>query len=640
MFQKNRQCQWKWSVLAVMILLNCLNAGAWEEDASTTKLDTMVVSATRSEISSKYIASSITVITAEDIERKGQTTIYDALKDVPGLALSQCGGPGQYTTVRMRGGQDRHIKLMINGSAIGDPATGITPHYDLWNFLTTDDIERIEIIRGAQSALYGSDAVSGIINIITKKGKGTPKAYIKGVAGGMETFKASAGLKGGYGNLGYNINLSHNDAGGVFSHDEFESDTISTRFSYTFTQDTNVDISAQYTDSTANLSQSDTKTWQTYDDPRNFRYGKLFFSNMNFNQKLTSFWEHKISIGYDRVDKNTEDMNDGILNEENNIKDSWKTSDHLGVTTKTYWQNNFFLGEMDTLTAGIEYEDIDVDRENVSSTSVKKYSDTIETKSIYLQNQLFLMDESLSLICGGRLDDHSNFGEHTTFRIGVSYLVRKYGTKLKATYGTGFAPPSVFNLADPQYGNPDLEPEESKSWDMGFEQRLFNDKAKFEATYFHNDYDDLIAYDSSLGYYVNRETSKSYGVESRLSIFPTDHISMALSYTYTDGEEDGKDLARIPRDDWKLNLSYTSGKFMLNADFYYVGDRLAYDQLEAHRMDSYTLVNISGNYQINKKLNMFVQIDNLFDEEYQTSAPYDAPGISAYAGMKLAFSMN
>ncbi len=141
-------------VVTIICSFTCINAFAEDVSSNTTQLDPIVVSATRTETSSEYIANTVTVITAEDIERKGQVTIYDALKDVPGLALSQCGGPGQYTTVRMRGGQDRHIKLMINGSSIGDPATGITPHYDLWNFLTTDDIERIEIIRAPQSALY------------------------------------------------------------------------------------------------------------------------------------------------------------------------------------------------------------------------------------------------------------------------------------------------------------------------------------------------------------------------------------------------------------------------------------------------------------------------------------------------------
>lgn len=626
-------------VFTVMFFLTCINSFAEDVSSNATQLDTIVVSATRTETSTEYIANTVTVITAAEIERKGQVTIYDVLKDVPGLALSQCGGPGQYTTVRMRGGQDRHIKLMINGSSIGDPATGITPHYDLWNFLTTDDIERIEIVRGPQSALYGSDAISGIINIITKKGKGKPKIHLSATGGSMDTFRTSGGVSGEYKALNYSFNLSHDEAGGILPNDEFENDTIAAYLGYRFTEDTDLNLSMQYTDTTVNLHQSDTSTWTTYDDPNNYRYGKLFFSNADFSQRLTAFWDHKISVGYDRVDKSTEDLDDGILDEANNIQDSWKTSDHLGITTKAYWQNNFSIGQIDYLTTGLEYENIDVDRENVTTTRIKKYSDTIETKSFYLQNQLFLFDESLSLVAGGRVDDHSNFGEHCTFRVGTSYLFRNSGTKLKATYGTGFAPPSVFNLADPQYGNPDLDPEKSEGWDMGFEQKFFNEKAKFEAVYFHNDYEDLIVYNSSLGYYVNRENAKSYGVESILTLNPIDSISISLSYTYTDGEEDGKDLARVPKDDWKLGFTYSPGRLIFNADLYYVGDRLAYDQLEAHRMDSYLLVNLAARYQVNDYLHIFMQIDNLFDEQYQTSAPYDAPGINAYAGFTIAYTL-
>ena len=126
-------------------------------------------------------------------------------------------------------------------------------------------------------------------------------------------------------------------------------------------------------------------------------------------------------------------------------------------------------------------------------------------------------------------------------------------------------------------------------------------------------------------------------METALTVFPLDSISMSLSYTYTDGEEDGKDLANVPQDDWKFNLTYSPGRFQCSLDFYAVGDRLAYDQTEEHRMDSYHLVNLSGRYQVNETVTLLMQLDNLFDEDYQSAALYDAPGFSAYGGMRVTF---
>ncbi len=621
----------------VISLFTGLEVWAQEETEKATELESMVVTATRTETLSENIPSSVTVITSEDIERKGQISVYDVLKDVPGLALKQCGGPGQWTSVRMRGGQDRHIKLLINGSAVGDQATGITPHYDLWNMLNTDDIERIEVIRGAQSALYGSDAVSGVINIITKKGKGKPKFFLKAIGGSMDTWKTSGGVNGSQGKTSYNIVASHNEAGGVLPNDKSEDDSVAATFGYDLTEDTDFNLSLQYSDTMVNTGQSSSSTWKNYDDPHAYRYGKLFFSNLDFSQQLTSFWEQKISLGYDHIEKEGDDRDDGILDATDNIKDSYKKSEYVTITKKLYWQNNFFLGEADTLTAGFEYEGVDMDRDYQTAYSTKIYGDSIDTKSLYLQNQILLFEKALSFNLGGRFDDHSAFGSHTTYNVGVSYLLRASGTKLKATYGTGFAAPSIFNLYDPDYGTPELDPEESKSWDVGFEQKFFGEKAIFEATYFHNDFEDLIAYDSVTKHYLNRETAKSYGVETALTVFPLDSISMSLSYTYTDGEEDGKDLANVPKDDWKFNLTYSPGRFQCSLDLYAVGDRLAYDQTEEHRMDSYNLVNLSGRYQVNETVTLLMQLDNLFDEDYQSAAPYDAPGFSAYGGMRVTF---
>ena len=611
---------------------------AKKEEKEAYAMDEIMVTATRTETPIEHIADSVTVITGEQIEQKGQATVYDVLKDIPGISLYQSGGPGNYTTIRMRGGQDRHVKLLVNGMSVGDYATGITPHYDLWNFLGTGDIERIEVVRGPQSALYGSDAISGVINIITKKGKGEPKYFMKGEGGSMDTRRLSGGVNGSTCGISYNITSSHDESGGVLRYGEFESDMISATFGSQFSEDTELNYSVQYTDSKLNMGgQSSEKTWKVYDDPHAYRNGRLFSQNLDFRQRITTFWEQKLSVGYDSTDKTHDDPDDGVLDATDNIKDSWSKAEYDSSAKKAYWQNNFFLGKRDTLTAGAEYEGIDVDREHRSASGRKAYKNSIETKSAYLQNQLLLLDESLSLTCGGRLDDHNAFGSHSTYKTGLAYLLGDYGTKLKATCGTGFMAPSIFNLYDPQYGNADLKPEESTSWDAGFEQKWFQDRVVLEAVYFDNQFKNLIAYDYSTLHYVNRDNADSHGIDVGLRLFPHKDISVSTSYTFTKGRENNADLANVPENSWKFNVTYSPGKFVLSADYYNVGDRLAYNQKEENRLDGYHLVNIAPSYQINKYLNIFGRIENLFNEDYMSSLPYEAPGIACYTGVKITF---
>ena len=616
-----------------IILFSNFTAFAQEK----TELESVIVTATRTETLAENLPNSVTVISAKDIEQKGQSTLYDVLKDVPGLSIYQCGGPGQWTKVQMRGGQDRHIKLLINGSAVGDQATGTTPHYDLWNMLNTENIERIEVIRGAQSALYGADAISGVINIITKKGKGTPQFYLKTIGGSMDTWRTSSGVNGSQGKTDYNLTVSHNQTGGVLPNDESEDDAVAARLGYQFTDNTRLNFSAQFSDTMVNLGQTASSPWKLYDDPNAYRYGELFFSSLDLTQKLTSFWDHKITLGFDNIRKRHDDIDDGVLDAADGINDSFKKSLYVSTTQKASWQNNFYIDDFDTFTAGVEYEGVDVDRDHLTSSSHKVYGDTINTKAVYLQNQLLLFEKALSFNLGGRIDDHSSFGTHSTYNIGLSYRFREIGTKIRGTYGTGFTAPSIFQLYDPTYGNEALSPEESKTWEMGVEQQLFGEKVIVEATYFHNDFENLIAYDASTTQYTNRDVAKSYGVETGVSIYPVEDVSISVSYTFTDGEEDGADLANVPKDDWKFGMAYSPDKFRISTDVYLVGDRLAYDQKEEHRLDSYCLVNIAGSYIFNRHLTLLAQVDNLFDENYESSARYYAPGRSFYGGIKVSF---
>ena len=486
--------------------------------------------------------------------------------------------------------------------------------------------------------MYGSDAISGVVNIITRTGRGEPKFFLKGEGGSLDTRRASGGVNGSYQGISYNLTLSYDETGGLLKDSEFKSNTASGRFGYRFSEDTELTLALQYTDSSLNMGgQSNNTTWKVYEDPRSYRKAKLFYSSLEFKQRIMSFWDHKLTIGYDREEKRPYDPDDGILDETDNIKDSKLLGRYISPVKKVYWQNNFYIGDIDIITAGIEYQDIHVDRRSTSSTVYSVIEDSVNTKSGYIQNQLLLLDGNLSFISGLRFDDDSAFGDHTTYNLGLAYILRDYGTKLKATYGTGFAAPSMFNLYHPEYGNPDLKPEESRSWDLGIEQKLFNNRVAFEVTYFSNKFKNLIAFDYTPYAYVNRDKADSHGVEAGLNLFLLKDLSISANYTFTDGEENGAELASVPKHEWLFNVTYNPGRLMLGADINYVGDRLAWNQVEENRLSSFTLVNIYGSYQINEHIKLFGRVENLLDEDYMLSPPWERPGITGYAGVNLTF---
>lgn len=606
---------------------------ALKRENKPLRIEEMVVTATRTETPIKYLADSITVIDHDEIEMKGQTDLYSVMKDVPGVSMKRCGGPGQWTYVRMRGGRNRHIKVMINGMDVSDPRD--ESFSDYWSYIDTDDIERIEIVRGPQSALYGSGAISGVINIITKKGRGKPKLYTRTEGGSMDTVRVAAGVNGEFRRFGYNVDYTFTDGGGVFDHEEHSDHTLSGRFDYSLTDNLNLDLTLRYTDSWRNYNEWNTKTFKAYDDPRARRDTYLFFSNIAVNQNLAPWWDYKLAFAYTDDRKYYDDPDDGVLDVTNNVVDRWSKGKYKGKKGHLFWQHNFHIGKIDTVSAGYEYENINGKSVYKSRWGKKKSNRSLHNNSWYINNQILLFDSALSLSCGGRLDDHSAFGDHKTYKLGLAYMFDNFGLKLKTTYGTGFKAPNMFQLYDARYGNSDLDPEESESWDVGFEQSLFQNRFTLSFTYFHNDFDNLIAYDYSAKHYTNRQKAESYGVEVGIKVLPLDDLSISVNYTYTDGEEDDKDLSITPKDDISANITYTPGRFRISADIYYVGDRLAYDY--KHKIDEYTRVDVSSSYLFSKYFSLFCRIENLFDEDYEAAAGYPAPGISAWGGVKLNF---
>ena len=506
-----------------------------------------------------------------------------------------------------------------------------------WSYLEPEDIERIEVVRGPQSSLYGSNAVSGVINIITKKGRGRPTGYVKGEAGSLDTLKGAAGLSGSWQRFNYSLTYVHSDRGGVFENEEYEADTLSGRFGYDVLDNLALDLTLRYQDAWLNYGDTDDTIHKAFDDPRSYKDTRLFFSSLGLDHEITSYWDHQLTFAYTDNKSEYDDPDDGLLDAEYDVYDGFLKGMNYGKRKEFQWQHNFYLMDIDTISAGYAYDRNEGGSSYVDETNgVYGESDTVfSNHSYFINNQLLLLDKALSFTCGGRLDDHSEFGDHTTYKLGLAYSFKSLGLKLKATHGTGFKAPTMFQLFDATYGNLDLNPEESKSYDAGFEQQLFGGKVVVEATYFKNEFENLIAFDYSTWHYINSEEAESYGVETGIRLFLLNELSASIYYTYTDGEEDDTDLTLVPKDDWTFNLTYTPGDLQISTDIYYVGDRLSYDP--DYELEAYTRVDVSAAYQLNRYLKLFGRIENLFDEDYEDGIGFPAPGLSGWAGVKVSF---
>ncbi len=614
-------------------------------------LEDVVVTATRVETSIEEIASSITVISSKEIERKQKTTVLEALRDIPGLDVVQTGGAGSHTSIFLRGATSEHTLVMIDGVEVNDP---ISPgrSYDFAN-LAVDNIERIEIIRGPQSTLYGSDAIGGVVNIITKKGEGKPKLSLSAEGGSFTTFRETAGLSGGNKWVNYSFALSRFDTEGIsaankkdgnYERDGYENTSLSARLGFTPMDHLDIDFILHYTDAKTEL---DNFAGAGGDDPNYVQKSNQFLFKMQARLSLfDQVWSQKLGLAindHKREIKNNKDSQHPFDYEEGRYD---------GQLLKFEWQHHLKLHRTNALTLGL-----DLDREEGKSMYYWESlwgpgqsifpKKTADIKGYYIQDEIKLWERFFTTL-GIRMDDHSRFGIETTYRIAPAYLIKETDTKIKGTFGTGFKAPSLYQLfAPPLWGGPignkDLKPEKTRGWDVGIEQELLKKRVALGATYFWNDFKNLIQYEYGQGY-VNIAKAKTEGVELSASAKPLDDLTLRINYTYTDTEDKttGEALIRRPKNKIGFDLTYhflNNGN--VNLEVIYVGKRddvdFSISPSRRVKLDQYTLVNLAASYDISKNFQLFGRVENLFNKEYEEAKGFGTPGLSFFGGIKLSF---
>jgi vitamin B12 transporter len=648
----------KWiGLILIFLMIPALGLGEENKiESSKTTLDEMVVTATRTEsLLGKVGGTSVTIINAEDIEAKQQTTVEEILKGVPGIDIVATGGPGTAATVFTRGADSKNTLILVDGIMFNDPSDS-SRGANLAN-ITVDNIERIEVVKGPLSVLYGSNATAGVINIITKKGNTKPLFYAGAEGGSYNTWKIFGGASGTVDRFNYSLSASQiktdgfstanddNDqiphSGNTSEDDGWENMTLSGKIGFDITPDFDVTAVLRYIDSEAKTDDfgpgytgDSFGPWPLYSPlPHGSKeqkyeneqvFGKVNVHNYFFDRFFSSTLSYQLS---DQESQNYD--NDGN-----------KSYDYEGQTREAAWQGELNFSSINLLSFGASYfkEEMESKSDNITG----KGSDT---NSFWIQDQWFA-GEGIDLVAGLRYDDHSIFGGETTWRFAPSYTISQTLTTLKASYGTGFRAPSLYELYSPFYGSETLQPEESKGWDIGFEQGLANNKIKLGLTYFDMIFENRIGFDMTTWKYNQLAgDTKVNGIEAFVKWMPYSDLDFMLNYTYNETKDpDGKPLVRRPENKLHFNTRYhLFTKAMLNLDVFWVDDRHANSGAKdlngnsIKTLDSYTLVNVSASYDITNCIQVYGRIDNVFDTEYEEAWGYATPGVSAYAGIKFTY---
>jgi len=629
-------CHLQVTAVAAGALLAAVCVSAYASDGDELP-EAVVITATRLPTPASQVASSVTVVTAEDIAARQERTIADVLKDIPGLNVVQTGGPGGVTSVFMRGTNSNHTKVFIDGIDVSDPSNS-TGAFDFGQLLTPD-IERVEVLRGPQSGLYGSDAIGGVINIITKSGSG-PMTLAAGLEGGtFDTFNQAASLSGSQDGFHYTANVLHFHAGatpvtpldllapGEERIDDYDDNlTLSSKLGYDVTPDFDLGLVARYTDIHLRTTGEDYPPPLYVGVPASEQTTAAtdeYFTRLAAHLKsFDGAFDQTLGLAYShlRTDTVVPDMGPAL---------------NTGERRKADWQGNIRLATDETLVVGAEYE-----RDDIS----EPLTADVHIGSGYAELQSQIGTHWFSAL-NVRYDDNSRFGDKTTWRFAPAFFVADTDTKLKASVGTGFKAPTLSELYQnfPPFffANPNLKPESSTGYDAGFEQGFARGVLRFGVTYYHNHITDLITTDVTGTTYANIGLATTQGIESFILYQPLEQLRLRIDYTYTEATDDvlNQPLLRRPKNkgtfiatwqatrawQWSLDILSVGGWVDISRDGLTSG-------IDA---PGYTTVNLATTYDFGERWALFARVSNLFDRHYENPVGFLQPSIGAYAGIRV-----
>ena len=577
-------------------------------------LQTIEVTVSRFDTSEEKYPGSAEIITAKEIKESGHRHVVDILREQLGIDMTQNGPRGTSSTIIMRGSETDGTLVLIDGVQVNSQTTGS------FNFgsLNLDNVEQIEILRGPQSTIWGADASAGVINIVTKKGKGKPTHSATFETGSFNTFYEALSSSGKLEHFDYSASVSRTDTEGFSALNErftttrtddgFQNTTVSSKLGMDFANDGRVELIGRYSDSAVGIDDFQA------DSPVRESNSESFQISMPIKKRITDWWDMKLTpyTSYQLTQDERTTKTDKIYSRNYTMD----------------LQNNMYFGDYYNLVFGMEYEVLNGN--NLNSA----FRRNVYNQGYFLQANYDYQNRFI-LTGGFRKDLNSQFEDPLTYKFEAAYKFMETGTRIHAAHAKGFRAPSFNQLFFPNFGNPDLKPERSMSAEIGIRQGFLNDKLTVSMTYFYVEYQDFI--DNTAA--KNITAAKDQGIESQVKLSLPYNMGLSINHTWQDAEDaNGNRLSRRAKNNFNANLTkkYKNGISGL------IGVRgrssVRTNSSGSEVAEGFVIVRSAISMEYNKNLTFTLRGENILNQKYEEIFGFSTQGASAFVGATYSFN--
>jgi vitamin B12 transporter len=633
------------SIFAAAIALSASSFVMPTVSAGEADIQEVLVSASLVPIAANKSANAITVIDTEQLKNRAALSVSDLLRDVPGLAVSRSGVQGSQTQIRARGAEANHLLVLIDGVEANDPSQSDELN---WGVLAADNIERIEVIRGPQSSMRGSDAMAGVVNIITRSASQPFSAAAYTEAGSFSTQRSGFNLGAKQGSFDIRLGLSDMQTDGDNisrtgdEKDGYENTSINLKAGLQVSDELRISLAARHSEGMNEFDADNDFDGFVEDQDRVSEFRNSTMRLQGDYNSADGRWQHSLMVAQSNNDN--EAFADGVLG---NVTAS--TKDQIQYIGSLFWNNG-----AQRLSVLAEREEEDFQQRGPLSWGLDPNQDRErDTDSLALELRTDLSDD-LTVAASSRYDDNSEFDSANTFRVEAIYQLND-SLRLRTAYGTAVKNPTFterFGFYTNFIGNPNLEPEQSSSWELGMDKQM--GELNLSATLFdaelENEIDGFV-YDPATFAYTSgnkQGLSQRQGIELTAAVNMSDNLVINAAYTYTDSvEADGaggyQDEIRRARHTGSLTLAWRAmDNLQINTNAQYSGSQTDTffppwpTPAQTVTLDDYTLVNINANYSASDKLDIYLRLDNLLDDDYEEVFGYQTLGFGASLGVRFS----
>ncbi len=612
------------------------------EDAPPAMLEAIVIAASPIPFTLSKTTNNTNIINREMIEARQATSVVDLLRLVPGLHIDQAGGRGGVSSLYLRGSDPNFTLVLIDGIKMNDPTNSRGGSFDL-STLDVNSIEKIEIIRGPLSSVYGSDAMGGVINIVTRAGSASPEITLDVGFGTDAAYRAGLETRGTFGSADYRFSLSGLDDGSPVAGSEFIGKNMSAKISVSPSNRTWIELVSRYSDSHSESFPDDSggprlAVLRSLDqrDTTEFTLGMILAHDFR------PWWRSQLKSNF--YLRKEEHSSPGVAP---GLRDPFgippNSSDNQFKRSNLVLDNRFEPFSAMQVNLGIDFQV----EEGTSDSLIDFGGGPIPGRFKAERKILAAFFESQYnsgigfIIEGGlRIDDAEGFESELSPRIGLLYRIDATQTSLRANWGEGFKLPSFFALGNPIVGNADLVPETSESFELGFVQDLFSGQSRLSGNYFKNRFFNLIDFDEGPPpQLVNRSRVETEGLEIEFSVQATAQVSIASHLNYTKTDIIGTSEALRNRPKWRGGMTtFWQAQKNLNAKISILHVGKIHDSAIATgdvTLNAYLRVDATANWTIHESWRLSLTIDNLFDADYEEAIGFPSPGIRGFLLLRL-----